>query len=142
MNNGIYAKFNTSRGTIVVNLEFEKTPGTVGNCIALAEGNLETMKNMHPALRSRIRGSGYEVYMKSVLEDTPENVERTIQVQIQTASASVLEITLDGTNFVAINNQVALSGLGTFTMLVAKDTLLNFRNSDVPGLVVAIVVAA
>ena len=41
MNNGIYAKFNTTKGTIVVNLEFEKTPGTVGNFIALAEGNLE-----------------------------------------------------------------------------------------------------
>lgn len=41
MNNGIYAKFNTSKGAIVVNLEFEKTPGTVGNFVALAEGNLE-----------------------------------------------------------------------------------------------------
>lgn len=75
-------------------------------------------------------------------EDTPENVERTIQVQIQTASAATLEITLDGTNFVPINNMVALSGLGTFTMLVEKATLLNFRNIDVAGLVVSIVVAA
>ena len=41
MNNGIYAKFNTNRGEILVNLEFEKTPGTVGNFVALAEGNLE-----------------------------------------------------------------------------------------------------
>ncbi len=41
MNNGIYAKFNTSKGAILVNLEFEKTPGTVGNFVALAEGNLE-----------------------------------------------------------------------------------------------------
>ncbi len=41
MENGIYAKFTTSRGEIVVNLEFEKTPGTVGNFIALAEGHLE-----------------------------------------------------------------------------------------------------
>ena len=41
MNNGIYAKFNTAKGTIVVNLEFKKTPGTVGNFVALAEGNLE-----------------------------------------------------------------------------------------------------
>jgi FKBP-type peptidyl-prolyl cis-trans isomerase len=41
MNNGIYAKFNTTKGTILVNLEFEKTPGTVGNFVALAEGNLE-----------------------------------------------------------------------------------------------------
>ncbi|MDG2074511.1 MAG: peptidylprolyl isomerase, partial [Polaribacter sp.] len=41
MNNGIYAKFNTNRGEVLVNLEFEKTPGTVGNFVALAEGNLE-----------------------------------------------------------------------------------------------------
>ncbi|MDV7187387.1 peptidylprolyl isomerase [Lutibacter sp. TH_r2] len=41
MNNGLYAKFNTSKGVILVNLEFEKTPGTVGNFVALAEGNLE-----------------------------------------------------------------------------------------------------
>ena len=41
MNNGIYAKFTTSKGDILVNLEFEKTPGTVGNFVALAEGNLE-----------------------------------------------------------------------------------------------------
>jgi len=41
MNNGIYAKFTTSKGEILVRLEDEKTPGTVGNFIALSEGNLE-----------------------------------------------------------------------------------------------------
>ena len=41
MNNGIYAKFITPKGEILVNLEHEKTPGTVGNFVALAEGNLE-----------------------------------------------------------------------------------------------------
>jgi len=41
MDNGLYAKFNTSKGAILVNLEFNKTPGTVGNFVALAEGNLE-----------------------------------------------------------------------------------------------------
>ena len=41
MQDGLYVKFNTSKGEILVNLEFEKTPGTVGNFVALAEGNLE-----------------------------------------------------------------------------------------------------
>ncbi|MBI3032821.1 ATP-dependent protease LonB [Candidatus Woesearchaeota archaeon] len=43
------------------------------NYVLVAAGNMETMKNMHPALRSRIRGYGYEVYMKETIEDTPEN---------------------------------------------------------------------
>ena len=41
MQDGLYAKFNTSKGDILVNLELDKTPGTVGNFVALAEGNLE-----------------------------------------------------------------------------------------------------
>jgi len=41
MQDGIYAKFNTSKGEIVVKLTHDKTPGTVGNFVALAEGNLE-----------------------------------------------------------------------------------------------------
>ena len=41
MQDGLYAKFNTGKGNILVNLELDKTPGTVGNFVALAEGNLE-----------------------------------------------------------------------------------------------------
>jgi FKBP-type peptidyl-prolyl cis-trans isomerase len=41
MQNGIYAKFNTTKGEILVKLTHDKTPGTVGNFIALAEGTLE-----------------------------------------------------------------------------------------------------
>ena len=41
MQDGIYAKFNTPKGEIVVKLTHDKTPGTVGNFVALAEGNME-----------------------------------------------------------------------------------------------------
>ncbi|ARV12834.1 peptidylprolyl isomerase [Gilvibacter sp. SZ-19] len=41
MQDGIYAKFTTTKGEILVQLTYDKTPGTVGNFVALAEGNLE-----------------------------------------------------------------------------------------------------
>ncbi len=41
MQDGIYAKFNTPKGEILVKLTHDKTPGTVGNFVALAEGNME-----------------------------------------------------------------------------------------------------
>lgn len=41
MQDGIYAKFNTSKGEILVKLTHDKTPGTVGNFVSLAEGNME-----------------------------------------------------------------------------------------------------
>jgi len=41
MQDGIYAKFNTSKGEILVKLTHDKTPGTVGNFVALAEGKKE-----------------------------------------------------------------------------------------------------
>ncbi len=41
MQEGIYAKFNTSKGEILVKLTHDKTPGTVGNFVALAEGKQE-----------------------------------------------------------------------------------------------------
>ena len=41
MNNGLYAKLETSKGDILIQLEFQKTPGTVANFVALAEGKQE-----------------------------------------------------------------------------------------------------
>lgn len=41
MQDGIYAKFNTSKGEILVKLTHKRTPGTVGNFVALAEGTQE-----------------------------------------------------------------------------------------------------
>lgn len=47
--------------------------------ILVAAGNLETLKNLHPALRSRIRGYGYEVYMDETIVDTDENRDKIAQ---------------------------------------------------------------
>ena len=40
--------------------------------IMVASGNMDAMENMHPALRSRIKGYGYEVYMDDTIDDTAE----------------------------------------------------------------------
>ena len=53
------------------------------NFVLVAAGNLETVRDMHPALRSRIRGYGYEVYMNDVMKDTLENRRKIVQVVAQ-----------------------------------------------------------
>ncbi len=41
--------------------------------VLVAAGNMQDIMKMHPALRSRIRGYGYEVYMESTMPDTKRN---------------------------------------------------------------------
>jgi peptidyl-prolyl cis-trans isomerase A (cyclophilin A) len=41
MQDGIYVKITTEKGTILGQLTYKRTPGTVANFVALAEGNLE-----------------------------------------------------------------------------------------------------
>ncbi len=51
--------------------------------ILIAAGNLDVVNKMHPALRSRIRGYGYEIYMKDVMDDTRENRDKLVQFVAQ-----------------------------------------------------------
>ena len=51
--------------------------------ILVASGNLETVRHMHPALRSRIRGYGYEVFMDHDMEDNKENQYKIAQFVAQ-----------------------------------------------------------
>lgn len=51
--------------------------------ILVAAGNIDALQGMHPALRSRIRGYGYEVYMNTMMEDTEENREKLIRFVAQ-----------------------------------------------------------
>lgn len=44
--------------------------------VMVAAGNMETVQHLHPALRSRIRGYGYEVYMNTLMDDNEENRDK------------------------------------------------------------------
>ena len=74
----IFGQSERSAGAMV------KTEPAPCDFILVAAGNLdsvygqrtkdgERVGGMHPALRSRIRGYGYEVYVKSTFKDTPKN---------------------------------------------------------------------
>jgi Lon-like ATP-dependent protease len=47
--------------------------------VMVSAGNLDAIQGMHPALRSRIRGYGYEVYMAESMDDTPENRQKYVR---------------------------------------------------------------
>ena len=51
--------------------------------ILVSAGNIDALRGMHPALRSRIRGYGYEIYMNSVMDDSDDNREKLIRFVAQ-----------------------------------------------------------
>lgn len=66
-----------------------RSPGSSGSMVRTAPvpcdfvlvlaGNMEDVQKMHPALRSRIRGYGYEIVTASSMPDTPPNRARLAQ---------------------------------------------------------------
>ena len=53
------------------------------NFIMIAAGNLDAVQGMHPAMRSRIKGYGYEVYMRDSMDDTLENRNKLVRFVAQ-----------------------------------------------------------
>jgi Lon-like ATP-dependent protease len=51
--------------------------------VMVCAGNMDAIQGMHPALRSRIRGYGYEVYMRSTMDDTEENRKKLVRFVAQ-----------------------------------------------------------
>lgn len=69
----ITGQSETSSGAIV------RTEPVPCDFVLVAAGNLLDLKNMHPALRSRIRGYGYEIYLNDTMPDTKKNEEKIFQ---------------------------------------------------------------
>ena len=51
--------------------------------VMVCAGNMDAIQGMHPALRSRIRGYGYEVYMRSTMDDTEDNRKKLVRFVAQ-----------------------------------------------------------
>lgn len=60
-----------------------KTEPVPCDFILVSAGNLDALQGMHPALRSRIRGYGYEIYLNSTMDDTDENRKKLIRFVAQ-----------------------------------------------------------
>ena len=60
-----------------------KTEPASCDFILVSAGNLDALRGMHPALRSRIRGYGYEVYLNSTMDDTDDNREKLVRFVAQ-----------------------------------------------------------
>ena len=60
-----------------------RTEPVPSDFVLVAAGNEETIEKMHPALRSRIRGYGYEIHMNHNLDDTSENQMKIAQFVAQ-----------------------------------------------------------
>lgn len=73
----ITGQSETSSGAMV------RTQEVPCDFVLVASGNIQILEGMHIALRSRIRGYGYEVYMKDSMPDTPENRDKLIQFVAQ-----------------------------------------------------------
>ena len=56
-----------------------KTDPVPCDFVMVAAGNLDAVAGMHPALRSRIKGYGYELYMKDAMDDTVENRKKLVR---------------------------------------------------------------
>ncbi|MDD5503476.1 MAG: ATP-dependent protease LonB [Candidatus Thermoplasmatota archaeon] len=63
-----------------------KTEAVPCDFVLVCAGNLDALNGMHPALRSRIRGYGYEVYVNSNMDDNEENRAKLIRFVAQEVS--------------------------------------------------------
>ena len=56
-----------------------KTEPVPTDFVMVAAGNMDALGGMHPALRSRIRGYGYEVFVRDTMNDTPSNRAKMVR---------------------------------------------------------------
>ena len=81
-----------------------KTEPVPCDFILIAAGNLDAIQGMHPALRSRIRGYGYEVYVNAEMHDTSKNRRRLMDLSLK----KLLEIWVQQEKFLTLKRVQSL----------------------------------
>lgn len=89
-----------------------RTPGSSGSMVRtepvpcefvlVLAGNLEDLEEMHPALRSRVRGYGYEILTKETIEDNHENHKKIARFVAQEVEndGTIPHFTTDGVRMI------------------------------------------
>jgi len=97
------------------------------NFIMVAAGNVETIRKMHPALRSRVRGYGYDVHMNDTMEDNEEN-------RYKIAVFVAQEVKKDG-KIPAFSKEAALEIIEISRKMANRKGHLTLRLRELGGLV-------
>ena len=75
-------------------------------------------------------GTWIQLQVINFSSDTPEDYLRVIHTQFDTGVSVAIEITLNGKDYMAINNDDPIQGLATFTFFMQNESILNFRTAS------------
>ncbi|MCS3923272.1 ATP-dependent protease LonB [Methanosalsum natronophilum] len=104
-----------------------KTEAVPCDFIMVAAGNLDAIEKMHPALRSRIKGYGYEVYMRDSMEENEENLKKLYRFVAQ-------EVASDG-NIPPFNSEAVEEIIREARRRAGRKGHLTLKLRDLGGLV-------
>jgi len=104
-----------------------RTDPVPSDFLLVCAGNLQDVSKMHPALRSRIKGYGYEVYMEDTIEDNEKNRMKFVQFIAQ-------EVKKDG-RIPHLNNEAIEEILRNAKKMAGRKGRLTLRMRDIGGLI-------
>ena len=118
-----------------------RTKAVPCNFVLVAAGNVGVLGNMHPALRSRIRGYGYEIYMREYMDDNLKNRNKLVQFVAQEVKkdtkiphfnrAAVIDIIKEGKRRSGRKDKITLRLRGLGGLIRAAGDIAISESSDI-----------
>lgn len=106
-----------------------KTEPVPSDFILVAAGNVKNFfKHMNPALRSRIRGYGYEVFMNNMMDDNEENREKFAQFVAQ-------EVKKEGGRIPHLSKNAVVEVIKEARLRSGRKNKLTLRLREIGGLI-------